>query len=551
MRTNTVYAEPYPQEVRAAIYCRLSKDDDLSGPSASIQNQRELLCRYCEEQGWRVAGIFQDDGFTGLNMDRPDFQKMLGAVERGMFDVILTKDLSRLGRNYLQTGQLIEEFFPKNKVRYIALNDAVDTNIENDITPFRNILNEMYSRDVSKKVHSSYLTKAKSGKFTGCLAPFGYKKDPLDKNRLIVDEDTAWIIRKIYDYARNGSGPNRIRRRLEDEEIPCPAWWNRQKGLRDHITKFEREDPERGRFVWDFTTIKEILSNPVYVGAIASQKVNYRFKIGWMGDKRREEWIIVEGMHEAIIDRDTYDIVQEKVKSRKRADAWGTFSLFAGLVKCGQCGSTMNIRRANQKGNDRIYTCSRYNKYGKAHCTQHRIKYDTLYSIVLEQIRSCAEKALADEQEAAEQLRENCQADEQAERLLIEQSIAEDSERIDALERIISRVYEDMVAGRITEDNFNRILERSQTEQTTLKNRVTLNRQRLTQQDQEQEDNTRWLEIIKDYADIQELDDVTLNRLVQKIVIHEDVDSDTTRQTVEIHFNFNNQADKRRIVREK
>ena len=270
-----------------------------------------------------------------------------------------------------------------------------------------------------------------------------------------------------------------------------------------------------------------------------------------MGDKRREEWIIVEGMHEAIIDRDTYDIVQEEVKSRKRADAWGNFSLFAGLVKCGQCGSTMNIRRANQKGNDRIYTCSRYNKYGKAHCTQHRIKYDTLYGIVLEQIRSCAEKALADEQEAAEQLRENCQADEQAERLLIEQSIAEDSERIDALERIISRVYEDMVAGRITEDNFNRILERSQTEQTTLKNRVMLNRQRLTQQDQEQEDNTRWLEIIKDYADIQELDAVTLNRLVQKIVIHEDMDSDTTRQTVEIHFNFNNQADKRRIVREK
>ena len=170
---------------------------------------------------------------------------------------------------------------------------------------------------------------------------------------------------------------------------------------------------------------------------------------------------------------------------------------------------------------------------------------------MLEQIRSCAEKALADEQEAAAQLRENCQADEQAERLLIEQSIAEDSERIDALERIISRVYEDMVAGRITEDNFNRILERSQTEQTTLKNRVMLNRQRLTQQDQEQEDNTRWLEIIKDYADIQELDAVTLNRLVQKIVIHEDIDSDTTRQTVEIHFNFNNQADKRRIIREK
>ena len=551
MRTNTVYAEPYPQEVRAAIYCRLSKDDDLSGPSASIQNQRELLCRYCEEQGWRVAGIFQDDGYTGLNMDRPDFQKMLAAIQQKMFDVVLTKDLSRLGRNHLQVGHLLEDFFPRQKVRYIALNDAVDSNVENEITPFRTLLNEMYSRDVSKKVHSSYLTKAKSGKFTGCLAPFGYKKDPADKNRLIIDEDTAWIIRKIYDYARNGYGPNHIRRRLEEEEIPCPAWWNRQKGLRDHVTKFERENPERGRFIWDFTTIKEILSNPVYIGAIASQKTNYRFKIGWMGDKKPEDWIVVEGVHEAIIDRDTYDIVQEKIKSRKRADAWGNFSLFAGLVKCGQCGSTMNIRRANQKGNPRIYSCSRYNKYGKAHCTQHRIKYETLYEIVLEQIRSCAQKALADEQEAAAQLRENCQADELAERQMIEQSIAEDSERIDALERIISRVYEDMVADRITEDNFTRILERSQTEQATLKNRVALNRERLAQQDQEQEDNTRWLEIIKDYADIHVLDAVTLNRLIQKIVIHEDMDGDTVRQTVEIHFNFNNQADKHRLIREK
>ena len=550
MRTNTVYAETYPQEVRAAIYCRLSKDDDQDGPSASIQNQRELLCRYCEEQGWRVAGIFQDDGFTGLNMDRPDFQKMLAAVERGMFDVILTKDLSRLGRNYLQTGRLIEEFFPKNRVRYIALNDAVDTEKENEIAPFRNILNEMYSRDVSKKVHSSYLTKAKCGKFTGCLAPFGYKKDPLDKNRLIIDEDTAWIIRKIYDYARNGSGPNYIRRKLEDEEIPCPAWWNRQKGLRDHITKFEREDPERGRFIWDFTTIKEILSNPVYIGSIASQKTNYRFKIGWMGDKKPEDWIVVEGMHEAIIDRDTYDIVQEKVKSRKRADAWGNFSLFAGLVKCGQCGNSMNIRRANQKGNDRIYTCSRYNRYGVAHCTQHRIKYDTLYGIVLEQIRACARKALSDEQEVAAALNGEFAAEERAEREAIQRSIDEDSERITALERIINRVYEDMVAGRITEDNFNRILENSQTEQTTLKHRVALARERLNEQTRALEDNAHWLEIIRDYVDIQELDAVTLNRLIQKIVVYEDMDGDTIRQTVEIHFNFNNQTDKHRLVRE-
>ena len=543
------YAEPYPQEVRAAIYCRLSKDDDQDGPSASIQNQREMLCRYCEEQGWHVAGIFQDDGYTGLNMDRPDFQRMLSLIQQGMFDVVLTKDLSRLGRNYLQTGQLIEEFFPKNKVRYIALNDAVDTNMENEITPFRNILNEMYSRDVSKKVHSSYLTKAKSGKFTGCLAPFGYKKDPEDKNHLIIDEDTAWIVRKIFDYARNGDGPNRIRSKLEKEEIPCPAWWNRQKGLRNHFSKFEQEDPERGRFIWDFTAIQGILGNPVYTGAIASQKTMYRFKIGWMGDKKPEDWIVVENMHEPLVDRDTFDLVQEKIQSRKRPDAWGNFSLFAGLVKCGQCGSTMNIRRANAKGNERIYTCSRYNKYGAAHCSQHRIKYDTLYDIVLEQIRTCARKALADEREVAEELGEDFAAEERAEREAVERSIAEDSERLAALDRIISRVYEDMVAGRINEENFDRILANSQTEQTTLKNRVAMAKERLDREAQEQEDNARWLEMIKNYVDIRELDSVTLNRLIQRIVVYEDMDGDTIRQTVEIHFNFHNQTDKHRLVR--
>lgn len=550
MNPNTVYAKPYPMEVRAGIYCRLSKDDDLDGVSASIQNQEELLSRYCEEQGWRLAGIYKDDGYTGLNMERPDLKRMLADIQRGALDVILTKDLSRLGRNYLQTGQLIEEFFPRNRVRYIAINDAVDTNTENDITPFKNILNEMYSRDVSKKVHSSYMTKAKSGKFTGCLAPFGYKKDPEDKNHLVIDEDTAWIVRKIYGYAQNGHGPNFIRRKMEDEEIPAPIWWNRQKGLRDKQSKFELADPERGRFIWDFTTIKEILSNPVYIGAIASQKTTYKFKVGWTGDKKPEDWIIVEGTHEPLVSREIFNIVQEKVKSRKRPDAWGNFGLFAGLVKCGQCGSSLNIRRANQKSNERIFTCSKYNKYGVAHCSQHRITYDALYSIVLEQIRSCASAALSDKHEAAAQLQESCKADELAERELIQRSIAEDTERITALERVISRVYEDMVAGRITEENFTRILERSQTEQTTLKNRAALNQKRLDEQQQAQEDNSRWLEIIKDYADIQELDAVTLNRLIQKIVIHEDRDGNTVRQTVEIHFNFKKQADKRRLDRE-
>jgi site-specific DNA recombinase len=546
------YTETSEPEARVAIYCRLSKDDESEGESSSIQTQRAMLEHYCAQQGWEVAAVYQDDGFTGLNMNRPDLMKMLEAIQRKKIDVVVTKDLSRLGRNYIQTGQLIEEFFPRHGVRYIAVNDSVDTATDSayDMTPFRAVMNQMYSADVSKKVHSAYLTKARSGQFTGCLAPFGYKKDALDKNHLVPDEDTAWIVKLIFGYAREGFGPNYIRRRLEDQEVPCPAWWNRKKGLRNKFTKFELADPENGHLIWDFTTIKEILQNPVYIGAIASQKQVYKFKTGWLKDKQPHEWLVVEGMHEPLIDRDTFMLVQEKIKSRKRPDAFGNYSIFAGLVKCGQCGSTLNIRRANQKGNERIYTCAKYNRYGVRHCSQHRMKYDVLYGILLEQICGYAAKALEDEVEVLRQLNSRSQDDFQSERALIQKGIAEDTARLAALEKLIVRLYEDMVAERISTENFNTILTKSQSEQTALRERLTNNQARLDRESQELDDQNRWLELIKEYADIRELDATTLQRLVQKIVVHEDVDGEVIRQTVEIHFNFMSQPDTRMLVRE-
>ena len=382
---------------RAAVYCRLSKDDDLQGESASIANQRDMLEKYCEKQGWEVVAVYQDDGFTGLNMERPDLQRMLRAIERRQVNLVITKDLSRLGRNYLQTGHLIEDFFPRNGVRYIAMNDGIDTlRDNNDIAPFKNILNEMYSKDISKKVHSSYLLKAQKGQFTGCLAPFGYRKDPEDKNHLLIDEETAPIVRLIFGYALNGHGPNYIRRRLEEEKIPCPTWWNRERGLRNTRTKWEKKDPENGRYMWDFSVIKDLLMNPVYTGAIASQKKDYRFKIGTIGEKKPEDWIVVEGQHEPLIDRMSFDIVQNKLKSRQRPGQTNEISLFAGLLKCGECGKSLTVRYTNAKHPQRIYSCKTYNAFGKNHCTQHRIDYDTLYSHVLRKIRECARAALMD-----------------------------------------------------------------------------------------------------------------------------------------------------------
>lgn len=526
-------------EVRAAIYCRLSKDDNLDGESESIQNQKLLLTDYCREQGWNIVGIYEDDGISGLKMEtRPGLQRMLNDIRQWKIDLVITKDTSRLARNYLDFGHLFEEFFPRYRVRYIGLNDGVDTERGNDFVPIRAYFNEHYCKDLSGKVHSSYVVKAKDGQFTGCLAPFGYKKDPENKNHLIIDEDTAPIGRKLFAYAADGHGPNYIRRKLEDEQIPCPTWWNRQKGLRNIYSKFEKLDPENGRFVWDFTTIQDILANPVYIGTIASQKSEYKFKVGWIGAKAPEDWITVEDMHEPIIDRETFELVQSKVKSRKRPDAWGNYSIFAGLVKCGQCGSSMNIRRANQKGKDKIYTCSRYNKFGVKHCSQHRIKYDVLYDIVLNEIRKCAKAALADEEAVERELRMSSETDSLSKREVIERSISVDNERIRELERVIGRLYEDMVSGRLNEDTFNSILDQKQSEQMMLKNRVRLNSERLSERQQEELDNARWLGMIKEYADIRELDSPTLNRLINVIVIHEDFDGESIRQTVEIHWNF-------------
>ncbi len=369
------------EKFRVGIYCRLSKDDDLQGESASIANQRAMLEDYCNKQGWEVVAVFQDDGYTGLNMDRPDFQRMLKAIEKGFINLVITKDLSRLGRNYLETGRLMEDYFPRHGIRYIAMNDGIDTLAENnEIAPFKNILNEMYSKDISKKVHASYYLKATKGEFTGCVAPIGYRKDPENKNHLLIDEETAPIVQKIFQYALEGHGVGYIQRRLEEEEIPCPTWWNRQRGIRNSFTKWEVADPEKGRFMWDQSFLKDLLINPVYIGAMASQKRKYRFKIGTMGDKKPEDWILVENTHDPIISEQDFDAVQSKILARHQQRGDGTFSLFAGLIKCGECGKALTIRKTNAKKPKDIYACVTYNRFGAHHCTQHRVEYDELYA---------------------------------------------------------------------------------------------------------------------------------------------------------------------------
>ena len=534
------FDEAISVEWRVGIYCRLSKDDELQGESASISNQREMLTNYCKAQGFTIVDIFQDDGYTGLNMDRPGLKQALKAIEDKKINLLLTKDLSRLGRNYLETGRLMEDYFPRRGVRYIAVNDNIDTARDsNEIAPFKNILNEMYSKDISKKVHSSYLLHAKQGKYTGVVPPFGYLKDPNNKGHLIVDGETAWVVRKIFDYAMESKGSNYIRRRLEREKIACPCWWNRTRGFRNHYTKWEIKDPENGKYIWDFGIIERILQNPVYYGAIASQKADYRFKMGVIRKKKAHEWIIVENQHEPIIDRQTFDIVQTKIKKRQHPRDTDNFSLFSGLIKCGECGKALTIRKTNAKYPKDIYSCVTYNKFGKEHCTQHRVDYDVLYQLVLDRIRLLAKAALADEKSVEMRLESSYAQQARVEQEASSFAIAKAQDRIQVLDRMISRLYEDMIAGRVNEANFETLLNNAQREQTTLKEQIEAAQNKGAEEEQKIQDAKAWTELIKEYADITELDSETLNRLIKEIIVHETIDEEKNRNiTIEIHFNF-------------
>lgn len=534
------FDEAISVEWRVGIYCRLSKDDELQGESASISNQREMLTNYCKAQGFTIVDIFQDDGYTGLNMDRPGLKQALKAIEDKKINLLLTKDLSRLGRNYLETGRLMEDYFPRRGVRYIAVNDNIDTARDsNEIAPFKNILNEMYSKDISKKVHSSYLLHAKQGKYTGVVPPFGYLKDPNNKGHLIVDGETAWVVRKIFDYAMESKGSNYIRRRLEREKIACPCWWNRTRGFRNHYTKWEIKDPENGKYIWDFGIIERILQNPVYYGAIASQKADYRFKMGVIRKKKAHEWIIVENQHEPIIDRQTFDIVQTKIKKRQHPRDTDNFSLFSGLIKCGECGKALTIRKTNAKYPKDIYSCVTYNKFGKEHCTQHRVDYDVLYQLVLDRIRLLAKAALADEKSVEMRLESSYAQQARVEQEASSFAVAKAQDRIQVLDRMISRLYEDMIAGRVNEANFETLLNNAQREQTTLKEQIEAAQNKGSEEEQKIQDAKAWTELIKEYADITELDSETLNRLIKEIIVHEAIDEEKNRNiTIEIHFNF-------------
>ena len=323
---------------KTALYCRLSQDDGIEGDSNSIQNQKAILQKFAEDHHFPSPCFYVDDGFSGGNFQRPAFQQMISDMENGEIGIIVTKDLSRLGRNQLHTGLYIEERFPMFGVRYIAINDNVDTiNGENELAPFLNILNEMHARQTSKKVKAAMRTRFANGAHYGAYAPLGYVKDPDKKGHLLVDPETRWIIEKIFDLAVHGRGAASITRILVEEKVPTPGWLNFQRY--GTFANIYAGAPEEKAYAWTIAQVKSILKEETYIGhSIHNKQSNISFKNKKKVRKPQEEWYRVENTHEAIISEEVFQKVQELIASRRRRQKNGTTQIFSGLVKCADCG---------------------------------------------------------------------------------------------------------------------------------------------------------------------------------------------------------------------
>lgn len=522
--------------LRTALYCRLSKDDDMAqGDSESIKTQKAMLTQYAKEHGFMVVEIYVDDGWSGLNFDRPDFNRMLDDIEAGRIDVVITKDLSRLGRDHLKVGHFTEIYFPMKNVRYIAVNDCVDTaNRNNDIAALKNVMNEFYSRDNSRKIRSSIRARAKAGLYRCSYAPFGYRKAPDNHNRLIIDEETAPIVKRIFELAGAGMGAHKIAKQLREEQAAAPSWWQHTRGEKDYSQRFS--NPEN-KYEWSHTVIRNIIKNPVYLGHTIMCKKEIIFKVGKYRDIPEEEQIRVDNTHEPLVTQEDFDNANAKILSRRRDTTDNFVSPFSGLVKCGTCGKALGLR---YWGKDRhhIFVCTTYARNTKS-CTDHRIFYEDLYNAVLGDIQYHARIAYEDREKAvALAVRMNEKADGSRGKSN-EAKLKQARKRYDEVTRLFDRLYEDSLSGRISNDNFSRLIDKYQTEQEQLLGQIQAIENALQEVRDNQQNAVKWADLMAQYVGIQELTAENLNLLIERIEVFDRTETDgETEQAIRICYRF-------------
>ena len=460
------------------MYCRLSKDDGTDNESASIATQKSILTDYVKRQGWHLAKTYVDDGYSGTNFQRPSFQNMIKDIESGLINCVITKDLSRLGRNYLDCGLYLEVFFPEHNVRYIAVNDGVDTLNKSamDITPFRNILNEMYAADISVKIKSAYRARFQQGKFMGTTAPYGYIKDPADHNHLLIDDKVAHVVKEIFDLALKGNGVAKICRHLNKQHILRPAAYAAERGE----TGFERhfEGNEDKRYIWSGNSVRSILRSPIYAGNLVGYKrIAANMKSKKRPSKLPEEWEVIPNTHEGIVTQEEFDIVQQLITSRRLPQNKGGFvNIFAGVIKCVDCGCALRAMNVHRRKRPEIidcvqYSCNNYARNGRSECSAHNIEARDLFNAVLADINCFADMAVNDEK-AVRAIEKRLTETDQSRAKALEKERKKLNKRLAELDRLFSSLYEDKVMERITERNFEMMSGKYQKEQLEIEARL-------------------------------------------------------------------------------
>ncbi len=530
------------QDKITALYCRLSKDDLNVGDSDSIVHQRAILEKYAEDNCFPNIRVFVDDGYSGVSFDRPGFQEMYKLIEAGKVGIVITKDLSRLGRNYIEVGNYTEFIFPRYGVRYIAINDNYDSlfSDNNELAPFKNLFNEWYARDTSKKIRAVFKAKAERGERLGTTIPYGYRRDPNSGKecRLLINEETAPVVKMIFAMCAEGIGPSNISKALEERKILKPTMYRFMREGK-YGTHTDTENP----YKWNERTIADILDNEIYLG----HTINCRTRIASFKDKRtikvpKEEQLRFENTHEAIIDQETWDIVRKVREGRIRKTRMGEINKYSGLIYCADCGKKHYfVRGKTVKRENYNFICGNYRKHvGEEKCTPHSIREVVLDEIVLEEINKALYYARNNTKEFTDYISKKTSSQYRKELNSKTAELSKAEKRIVELKSLFKRLYEDNVLGRISDEQYRMLSADYNDEQKELEASIPKLQKEIDTLKNECTNVQKLLDIVRKYVCVQELTPEVLRTFISKIVVHEreKKHSQTSPQQIDIYFRY-------------
>jgi site-specific DNA recombinase len=501
-----------------ALYCRLSRDDELQGDSNSIKNQKAILQKYADDNGFTNTEFFVDDGYSGTNFDRPDWQRLISLVEEGRIGTIIVKDMSRLGRDYLKVGYYTEVLFPGSDIRFIAINNNVDSanQQDSDFTPFLNIINEWYAKDTSKKIRAVFKSKGESGKPLCTNPPYGYIKDPVDKTHWIVDEEAAEVVREAFRLCMQGYGPSQIAKEFTRRRIMNPTAHARKNGINIPDNRGHDDD-----YVWRGSTIVHMLSRQEYLGHTVNFKTyrkSYKQKKQMKNDP--SEWMIFKNTHEAIIEESVFEVVQRIRDGRRRLTPMGEMPLLSGMMFCADCGNKLyQVRGRGWEHEKEYFVCATYRKI-KGGCSSHQIRNAVVEELLLDGIRRVTAFARDCEEEFVEMVTKKTRSELDKSMRDSRRELEQAQARIAKLDEIIQRLYEDNIEGKISDERFTKMTANYEAEQQTLEKRVTELKSIMTEEKESALNVNHFLSLVRKYTDINELTAEVIREFVEKIFVY-------------------------------